>query len=336
MLVKPINFLVHIRLAGAALLTALCGCSSAVFKGVTPVEVRDYGSINASQQKVASCEILNRVHPGIDPLIFDVKVSDPGLRLNDPDRITEVPSQSDDSFIFKDVFLPLNAEGHVVAEVFFPESALTSSGGTGLSEVAAQKRISGKCSLALLPPELVASPLKEVKTADGELKKASFELVWNHLLDGELFQFVSDKSKISADLSVTCDPAGPPALKTSDHKESSRFSQLFNCLVQYMSPVDVKSMRYKGQEFAWDLIRMEKTKSRLVSRRLVIDLIRSQGSSAGGVGSGVNQSVVDPESCKPMPGFLGMQFTHICSALERLPGQDGVTQNLCKVVDPCP
>jgi len=277
----------------------ICGCSVARFAGL-PMIGNSKGATATASSDVPACQFINRPHPGIDPLTFDVSVNGPDARLGSSGRPDGAPMSIGTGFGYLGALIPVAPDGRVRAEVF-------------------QDGKSGSCEQILLPLESETSPLTSLSGADlgGTV---AFKWTWKNLYKDEMVSFDGAATLLSADLKAGCLASLPLPAGHDDV-----FIKEFACTVEYKSDSTIKSARYKNQKFSWQLNRVGVAGQKL-QKEITIDLIRNSPALP------VTDSVNDPETCKPVPGATGFPFSHLCDGAQSVFGLAGGVPAACRLL----
>jgi hypothetical protein len=258
------------------------------------------GATATASSDVPACQFINRPHPGIDPLIFDISVNGPDVMLGSSGRTDGAAMTIGTGFGYLGALIPVALDGRVRAEVF-------------------QDGKSGSCEQILLPLEFETSPLTSLSGADlgGTV---AFKWTWKNLYKDEMVSFDGAATLLSADLNAGCLASLPLPAGHDDV-----FTQDFACTVEYKSDSAIKSVRYKNQKFSWQLNRGGVAGQKL-QKEITIDLLRNSPALP------VNASVNDPETCKPVPGATGFPFSHLCDGAQSVFGLAGGVPAACRLL----
>lgn len=238
------------------------------------------GSGATTSKDGPSCQFVNRPHMGIDALTFDISVSGPDVMLGSSGRSDGGAMNIGTGFGFLGALLPVATDGRVVAEV-------------------TQDGKAGSCEQVVLPLVFDTSPLKSLSGSEFG-GSVSLRATWKNLYKGEAVSFERDATGLSPDLKADCIASLPLQSGQED-----TYTQEFNCTVEYKSDATMKSVRYKNQKFSWQLNRVGFAGQKL-QKEITFDLIRNSPALP------VKDSVIDPETCKPVPGATGFPFSHVC------------------------
>ncbi len=282
-----------------SVIVLISGCSDAKFTGL-PMIANSKGATATASSDAPGCQFINRPHPGIDPLTFDVSVNGPDVMLGSSGRTDGAPMSIGTGFGYLGALIPVAPDGRVRAEV-------------------SQDGKSGSCEQILLPLESDTSLLTSL-SGDDLGGKVAFKWTWKNLYKDEAVSFDGAATLISADLKAGCLaslplPAGPDDV----------FIQEFACTVEYKSDTTIKSVRYKNQKFSWQLNRVGVAGQKL-QREITIDLIRNSPALP------VTDSVNDPETCKPVSGATGSPFSHLCDGAQSVFGLAGGLPAACRLL----
>ncbi len=290
------------RIASGYLFFGIClivGCSDAKFAGL-PSSSSSKGAVASMNSGGPGCKFLNRPHPGLDPLMFDIAVSGPDVMLASTGSGQVAPIDVGSGFGYLGVLIPVDHEGRVGTDVI-------------------QDGKSGFCDQILSPIDFETSPLTSLSAADsGGL--VSFHWKWKNLYMGEVISFDGSGSALSPDLRASCVASSPISVGRDD-----LFSQDVLCTVDYKADSTNRSMRYKNQKFSWQLNRSGVASQKL-QKEISMDLIRNSPALP------VTDAVIDPESCKPIPGTTGFSFSHVCDGVQSVFAVSGGVLAACRLV----
>ena len=258
------------------------------------------GAAAMSSSDAPGCRFINRPHPGIDPLTFDLSVTGPDVMLAASGRTDGAAINIGTGFGYLGALIPVATDGRVRAEVF-------------------QDGKSGSCEQILFPLESETSSLTSL-AGDDLGGKVAFKWTWKNLYKDEMVSFDGAATLLSADLKASCLASLPLPAGRDDV-----FIQDFACTAEYKSDTTIKSVRYKNQKFLWQLNRVGVAGQKL-QKEITIDLIRNSPALP------VTDSVNDPETCKPVPGATGFPFSHLCDGAQSVFGLAGGVPAACRLL----